>query len=307
MAKSRTANKRIKTSEKKLLSPASNNFADSLSDNNLTEFLDKVLSQDIIKPTENPVLYELSNKEFKIHMYYEDLRTDLRTYYEEKVKVDFDAAKKICLDTVSQKNEKWFVERRKRLTGSVGYQFITATNNKKTDWEDKIKRHLNNTFKGNSATRHGIFSEPKAIEVYEKLKNKKVTKPGLLINPCIPWLGYSPDGVLEDRIIEVKSPVSGKDTSGMECLKKLPYLNKNEENLSLKEKHAYYFQLQIGMFITGLKLADFIIFCSFDNSLTIFTTEYNATLVNTYLTKLRYVYFYHLLPALVEDERNLKS
>lgn len=59
-------------------------------------------------------------------------------------------------------------------------------------------------FTGNFHTERGHLLEVQGIELYEKIKNKKVSHTGFVTNEKYPNCLYSPDGFLPDRTIEVK-------------------------------------------------------------------------------------------------------
>ena len=90
----------------------------------------------------------------------------------------------------------------------------------------------------------------------------KVFKCGLLIHPDIYWMGCSPDGIIYDPnknpsvgILEIKSFFSMKGKTVEECLelKRDICIHRNENGeISLKQSHKYYFQLQGLMGISGL-------------------------------------------------------
>lgn len=58
---------------------------------------------------------------------------------------------------------------------------------------------------GNFSTKRGHILEDEAIELYEQIKGVSVQRPGYVKNSKYPGAGYSPDGLLPDRTIEVKA------------------------------------------------------------------------------------------------------
>ena len=79
---------------------------------------------------------------------------------------------------------------------------------------------------------------------------------GLIISTQNPWLGYSPDCVVfkegkPDVLIEIKCPYAGKTKSVEEILINLKYIKLPER--TLKEKHEYFGQVQLGMALLNLK------------------------------------------------------
>lgn len=108
---------------------------------------------------------------------------------------------------------------------------------------------------------------------------------GFIIDVFRPWIGYSPDGVVEEKILlEIKNPIAAKKFKGNECLEKLPYVAKSGEGkYQLKKNHTYYFQTQIGMMVTGLEVCDFMIYFYGSNTCAIFTIKFYRLIVQKYL------------------------
>lgn len=106
-------------------------------------------------------------------------------------------------------------ERKVRITGSTCRAYFTYVPKTGRTWEEKVANMLDSRFSGNDATRYGESCEGLALQEYARLTDKAVTKLGLMVNPLLPWLGYSPDGVVfrgsqPGILLEVKSPEKGK-------------------------------------------------------------------------------------------------
>lgn len=135
---------------------------------------------------------------------------------------------------------KWVNEKKKRITVSTAYSFLTYIYNKYPNWDTKIKKHLDNKFEENLNTRYGTQMEPKARKCYERCTGLVVVQTGLLINLVIPWLGYSSDGiVVGKKIIEIKCPIVGKKQGATEMITNVPWIDQSFENISIKKKHSY--------------------------------------------------------------------
>lgn len=53
-------------------------------------------------------------------------------------------------------------------------------------------------------------TECEARQWYEKLNHQKVSSFGLVVHPNASFIGCSPDGYAEKKLIENKCPISGK-------------------------------------------------------------------------------------------------
>lgn len=235
-----------------------------------------------------------------------------KCYYRQNVTINKDDALQLCIKTRYQNNYLWQHERKKRITASNAYSFYTyLTSSKRSiaEWETKMDKHLNSTFKGTADTKHGLLMEEAAIECYERCTDFQITKMGLLINPSVSWFGYSPDGVVEKKlIIEIKSPKVGKTTTAIEAIHCLAYLIVDSDgNIYLKEKHQYFCQVQLGMFVTGLLFCHFIIYCSYDDLCCIVEVPYNEKLIVKYLVALEKIYFEIFLKAIVSNDEGKEN
>jgi len=84
-----------------------------------------------------------------------------------------------------------------------------------------------------------------------------VTESGLVINSNIPYMGATPDGIINCNCcgkgcLEIKCPYSlsqGKD------IENLDYLTDG----NLKNNYSYFYQVQTQMLICGVNYADFVI------------------------------------------------
>ncbi|KAJ8939898.1 hypothetical protein NQ318_023238 [Aromia moschata] len=121
---------------------------------------------------------------------------------------------------------------------------------------------------------HGLKYEKEALEKYKIVNNYDIYEPGLIVCSQNPWLAYSPDGVvfadgLPNKLIEIKCPydvivltdliIMSIDNDAVNFVHTCNYLKlSTEEGLRLKQNHAYYGQVQMGMAILNLKTCDFI-------------------------------------------------
>lgn len=117
-----------------------------------------------------------------------------------------------------QGSQLWLQSRVGRVTAS---NFGAAAGmNKYTSPRALLKQMLWGEFKGNAATRYGSAHEDIARNEYIQVKRAEgvqleVSETGLVINPARPWMGNSPDGLIdithvdgtvERGLLEIKCP-----------------------------------------------------------------------------------------------------
>ncbi|KAJ8665590.1 hypothetical protein QAD02_007252 [Eretmocerus hayati] len=188
-------------------------------------FCQRVLSACIHPPLdENYILFAEQNGQELELKYLDDLGDSEKSFYKSDVEVSLDRAVQICLDTISQSNPRWKRERHSRMTASDAYLYISPWLKPAhaVNWNEKVRKYLTTDFKGNPATHYGSRMEPRARECYAKMVKQDVVLSGLMINPAIPWLGFSPDGFVPNlnRIIEIKCPYKFKDSPVHELIEK---------------------------------------------------------------------------------------
>ncbi|KAF0709769.1 YqaJ domain-containing protein, partial [Aphis craccivora] len=139
---------------------------------------------------------------------------------------------------------------------------------------DEIKLKFLNTLCMNNfskATEYGKVMESSAIADFEKTMFLKVKPCGLYCDLEYPFLGASPDGVIDDdTIIEVKCPISAKDYDNFIDAfndKKLPQCELFDKKLKLKKNSNYYYQIQGQMHICKKTKCYFVIYTSYWTSI----------------------------------------
>ena len=113
--------------------------------------------------------------------------------------------------------------------------------------------------------RYCLESEPNAIMKYEIATNARVSPTGFWVNPEFPFLGCSPDGLVVEikalkifkqysvEIVTCKNSSVPKNVLGRQCFKT------EDGKCVLKHTHAYYYQCQYILLVTGRKYCDFIL------------------------------------------------
>ena len=129
----------------------------------------------------------------------------------------------------------------------------------------------------NAATKWGISNESKAREAYEfsiadQHLNLSVADSGLLINQNWPFLGASPDGLVfcdccGKGLCEIKCPYKYKDAMLVAAAVESSFCLKYDDNgvdLCLDTVHAYYYQVQCQLFVTGVEYCNFVVWTTKD-------------------------------------------
>lgn len=101
-------------------------------------------------------------------------------------------------DDIEQGTEAWHQWREGKYTGSNADKLLNSGADREYA---KAKR---SSFSGNFYTKRGHLLEPEAIELYEAITKRKVGRPGFVSNSDFSDCIYSPDGLCDDRTIEVK-------------------------------------------------------------------------------------------------------
>lgn len=95
-----------------------------------------------------------------------------------------------------QGSEEWHALRKGRATGSVAIKLLSGADPKNLNKEEG--------FKGNFYTARGHLLEKEAVEIFEEAFNVKVHQLGFITNKNYPNAGYSPDGIFDQKVLEIK-------------------------------------------------------------------------------------------------------
>lgn len=235
----------------------------------------------------------------------QDLSPVELSFYSDHVVVTETQATEICECTAGQNSSKWQRERLLRITGSKCHTLYRFKPSEKCTWEQKMTKLLGQNFPGNDATRYGKASEEPALAEYALNTVSAVSTVGLVVNAKVPWLGYSPDGIVFHngrpvRLLEIKSPVDGQTSTISELIqdKKLPYIVRDGENYSLRPTHAYYSQVQLGLFLLELDSADLVVYSKVESL--VIPVRKCMVFIDNLVRRLQYVYFKHYLPHIAK-------
>ncbi|XP_071057057.1 uncharacterized protein [Onthophagus taurus] len=159
-------------------------------------------------------------------------------------------------------NPNWKQHRLFRITASnFG---LVCKRRVSTSPKNLLKILLENSFRGNKATRYGCQYENTALKEFEAITGFHVDTCGLYVGQGeFFFLGASPDGIIHSRnvILEIKCPYNLRDMSvedGVQA-KKIDMLELRNGQLKLKTLHKYYYQIQGQLHVTEKKKCYFIV------------------------------------------------
>ena len=160
----------------------------------------------------------------------------------------------MIINYCEQQSEAWYQARLGRITGT---RFKNLMSKESTaSYQDLITDLACEIITGkaedtyiNDLMQHGIDTEPVARKEYEAIFGIEVKQAGFIIpdedHPYYDWIGISPDGIVDEGMIEIKCP---KMSTHLEYI----------ESGSLPSEYRY--QVQGQLFVTGFKYCDFMSF-----------------------------------------------
>nr|XP_034194691.1 uncharacterized protein LOC117610945 [Osmia lignaria] len=105
---------------------------------------------------------------------------------------------------------------------------------------------------------YGREKEANALRQVEDELGIHILPCGLFIDAVVPYLGATPDGIVDDdTIVEVKCPKSAKDLSPAETIEQLSAIRRIFQGDEMNTIHHYYYQVQGQLHITNRQCALF--------------------------------------------------
>ncbi|XP_071087830.1 uncharacterized protein [Haliotis cracherodii] len=163
---------------------------------------------------------------------------------------------------------------------------------------------------GNRHTRWGLSHESAARRQYiNKMAGLhpqlKVSQCGLIVNTDYPYLATSPDGLVsctdcstcsnQHGLVEIKCPSVFRDLTPEEAASNTNFFcHIVDNNVTLKENHAYYFQVQGQMALTKRTWCDFVVWTLKGISIERITFDENKW--HQMVTRLRSFYLSAIIP-----------
>jgi putative phage-type endonuclease len=246
------------------------------------------------------------------------LVSDMANYYHETKKNHTkNTIIEISQKTTSQsESPEWYSLRRNLITGTKTPKIAKLrekpcnSNRRRLVYEYLYGTQIRQT----QAMKHGIINEPKARKWYEEIYSN-VKESGLVLHPLIPWLGCSPDGIVDDTdesrgIIEIKCPYNARDLTIDEYMTnkdvcKDSCLEKKDDGIRLKRGHDYYYQIHHNMYVCEVNWCDFIIYTNKDTYVE--RVLFDKVFWEEVMKKIHKFYFTCILPEIVapKNDKNM--
>lgn len=171
-------------------------------------------------------------------------------------------------------NDVWMKARTGRITAS---RFATVCRRKENVDPNSLIKSVMGYYsdKTSDGMEWGINHENTAKKEYvREMKNKghrtiSVEESGLCVMPDYPYIGASPDGLVScscgdckdsEGLLEIKCPFKHRNFSPKHAALNRDFCcDLNNDSLTLKKSHPYYFQVQGQMAVTGRNWCDFVI------------------------------------------------
>lgn len=238
---------------------------------------------------------------------------------------------------MSQNSPLWHSARQFRITGSRCYEIFTYRG---MDWESKSNKYFWPKSFSNKYTKHGLKYEGCAREAFISKTKKETIECGMILSPQNKWLGFSPDGVvIEDNkpaaLLEIKClyegtyildlkincmfldiiytynyysayqmslSFSGATATIEDAIHTCSFLLNDNGLYSLKKKHKYYGQVQLGMAMLNLEKCFLFLYSSYDDSSVIVEVDFDYHFIKEVLQKIKANYFSKMLHIICEND-----
>lgn len=212
-------------------------------------------------------------------------------------KLSTDRVNQIAKSTRGQSsNKKWKEERLHRLQASSFGRIVKRT--ERTDSKKLAKQLTEYREIIAESLKHGKKYEEVAVTDYELCKNTKVTTTGIVVSKELPHLGCSPDGLVGNSgVIEVKCPYTARHLKISPVTVQYLSLDDNQ-NITLRKTHDYYYQIMGTLFCTGRQWADLVVWTLKD--MKIIRLERDESFMKTLTEKLTAFYDQYFRQAVLE-------
>lgn len=162
---------------------------------------------------------------------------------------------KIQLSTINQRDSDDWIELRKNMITASNFGLVV----KRRENTSKAKLVENILYKSNlshiAAIAHGVDNEHLALQQLAIQENVTIRPCGLFVDPEYPFIGASPDGLIDqDSIVEIKCPIVAFKNGLEESIKKnkiqIWKYNKKKKLIELNKNSNWYHQIQGQLHVT---------------------------------------------------------
>lgn len=166
----------------------------------------------------------------------------------------------------------------------------------------------------------GLKKESLALEEFQEKIGRlnehpgfSLSRTGALISTEFPFLAASPDAVFScpchgKGVVEIKCPFKFKNAliSTAAKTKDFPLtFNEEESRYVMDTEHAYYYQVQLQLFITGYRFGFFVVYTELD--LVYITVPYDERFLSASIAKAKKFFLEVIMPELIGGYFYLKS
>ncbi|XP_072750547.1 uncharacterized protein [Anoplolepis gracilipes] len=235
-----------------------------------------------------------------------DVYKQLEINHIEKLSENAENREKIERETKDQnKCELWQSLRREMLTAS---NFGTVCRMRPiTSCAATVKSILYPPQIDIAAMKYGCDREEVCRKELATKLNKKIKPCGLFIDYENPFLGASPDGLIdEDGLVEIKCPLSAENLTADEAVKKLPLLKgilDRKNNDKMNQNHRFFYQVQWQLNITQRNYCIFALWTP-KSLKTVVVNRDNDFWENKMLPFLTRFYYDCMLPEILDSHHN---
>lgn len=148
----------------------------------------------------------------------------------------------ITRHNIEQGSDVWHAARKDKFTGSNAWKLLS------NNGDMAYARNQESDFTGNFHTERGHLLETEALEIYESITKSTVNHCGFVTNDLFTDCLYSPDGLTDTHVIEVK------------CFAEKHHLEIWNADSWLAIPKKILAQIQFGMLITELPAARLVIY-----------------------------------------------
>lgn len=190
----------------------------------------------------------------------------------------------------------WYDVRKPRITASKCKRCLIRPTTSPTEAISEVLMY--NDRAPTKAMKEGIEAESRIISEFEKDTGLTVHKSGFVISETHPFLGASPDGIIDNHtIVEVKNIQVKEAESHEDAMCRLGIYKKHGSAIEINKNHGYYHQIQQQLFCTQSNSCHFIVSSAISTHREVIT--FDSGFWNDILPKLENFYFNHLFPELV--------